>query len=361
MPKASVRFMTGTGNTGRAAKAIAGSLSGLGWEVVVSELRKGWGVSSADQDADLFVLAFPVLGFGMPQLVRALLRGLRGRGRASAVFATWGGHHLGAVRQARAFLRRKGFRVIAAGGASYPFNWTQLFNPPTPERSAEMTRQGDAAARDFASDLNSVFHTGKPTREMDRGAEHRILSIIMGLPISLIYSTLGRFGLGAMFAADANCTACGRCVKDCPAGAIRMAGEGAARRPKWRSGCQGCNRCINQCPKSAIQCSILRAAIHLPVNIGVIVGGILGLNALSAAASLHPALSIPLWILGFILVAVYGSRLFFFVLESPLFSLESLPPFRRLISRSWTASFRRYSATAVLTDPSGNRGARTRK
>jgi hypothetical protein len=94
-----------------------------------------------------------------------------------------------------------------------------------------------------------------------------------------------------------------------------------------------------------VQCSIFRAAIHLIVNTAVIVGSVLGLNALSRIADLPPYMNIPAWILAFGLLAVYGSRFLFALLEPPLFALESLPPFRRLISRSWTRGFRRYRAS----------------
>jgi ferredoxin len=340
-----VRFMTGTGNTRRAAAVIADSLSAAGWSVECNELRKGRGVGEKDRGADLFVLAFPVLGFGMPSLIRGLLRGLRGEGRAAAVFATWGGHHLGALREGGAFLRRKGFRVIAAGGGAYPFNWTQLFNPPEPRAALEMIGKGDAAARGFGEQLHAAFESGK---SMKRGSilrvEHPILTAVMGRPVSLIYSSIGRFGLGAMFAADPRCDACGRCVKECPAGAIVMAGRGERRRPRWRMSCQGCNRCINSCPKEAVQFSVLRAAVHLPVNIAVFIGVILGLNALAGVAALPLYVSIPAWIVLFLALTVYGSRFFFALLEPLLFALESLPPLRRLVSHTWTAGFRRYMA-----------------
>jgi Pyruvate/2-oxoacid:ferredoxin oxidoreductase delta subunit len=172
--------------------------------------------------------------------------------------------------------------------------------------------------------------------------------VLFGLPVSFLYSTIGRFGLGGLFMADDHCIACGICERDCPAAAISLMGTGSLRRPRWMPRCQGCNRCINLCPKSAIQCSPFRAAAHITVNTALLVALVIGLNRLSAAAALPSYVSVPAWIALFIGLSVYGSRLQFAVLEPVLFRLEGVPAIRKLANRSWTARFRRYHAPPIV-------------
>jgi ferredoxin len=339
--------MTGTGNTRRASEVIRERLEAAGWGVTTQEIRKGPTLPLTLHEGSLLVLAFPVLGFGMPALVRKVLRGLRGRPNAAggggtarppaAVFATWGGAPSSALWQAERFLRRKGFSVIATGGATYPFNWTQFVQPPDASEAGVQLAEGDEAAAAFADTLLT-----KP----DARPRRRDTSIaLLSLPVYFLFSKIGRYGLAGLFAADERCTACGACVSGCPAGTLFLKGEGSARRPSWKSGCQSCNRCINLCPKGAIQGgSPVRAAVHGAVNAAIVVALVIGLNRLSAAAALPQWASVPAWIAIFLAASVYLLRLQFAALEPLLFRLESIPAIRRLTGRSWTAGFRRYKA-----------------
>ncbi len=280
-----------------------------------------------------------MLGFGIPALVRRMLRGVRGRGRNAAAFATWGGAPFASLWQARGLLRRKGFRVGAAAGVSYPFNWTQVVPSPSADLALSMTREGDAEAARFAATLADGAGASVPGR-----ARIGTLMAVLSWPVSMIYSLIGRYLLGALYAADARCNACGICARDCPASAIVLAGKGEARRPLWRVRCEGCNRCINLCPRESIQMSIPRTVVHLTVNVAIIVVSVIGLNRLSALVALPGYLSVPAWIALFLALAVYLSRLQAAVLEPLLFRLEGSRGVRKLLGRSWTVSFPRYKA-----------------
>jgi Pyruvate/2-oxoacid:ferredoxin oxidoreductase delta subunit len=338
MPAATIFYMTGTGNTWRAATTISDTLADRGWSVQALELRKGAGIPTGDFADDLLVLCFPVFAFGMPRFVRPFLRGIRGRGRAAAVFATWGGAGTASLWQAAGFLRCRGFRVAATGGAAYPFNWTQMLAPTDKSTSRSMTNDGVVEARRFADALpESVAGGGTAVRRTAAGA------VLGGAIVSWLYSVVGRFALGALFAADERCTACGECERDCPARAIVMAGQGEKRRPMWLTRCAGCNRCVNMCPEAAIQSSPTRAIVHLAANAVLIVLSIVGLSRLSALAALPLYLAVPAWIVLIVLLVVYLTRLQLWALEPLLFALEGLPAGRRRIGRSWTARFGRNS------------------
>jgi ferredoxin len=300
-------FMTGTGNTARAAGLIETQLQAVGWTPTTAELRRGADLPNGAIDADLLVFCFPVLGFGMPNLVRDLLKGLKGRGQPAAAFATWGGDGSIALWQARLFLWRKGFRVIATGGASYPFQWTQVMAPTSGADARRMTDTGDGESRAFAKQLAVRSESGRIFHPEIK-ARH-IIPLILGPPVSFLYSWIGRFGLAAMYAADERCKACGNCERDCPAGAIQV--------------------------------SQFRTGVHLLLNTAVIIAIILGLNRLADAASLPALLSVPACILALIALSVLGSRLQFSALEPVLFALEGVPSMRRLLNRSWTTRFPR--------------------
>jgi Pyruvate/2-oxoacid:ferredoxin oxidoreductase delta subunit len=338
--RAILLYMTGTGNTARAARVIGAELRRSGWTTNAAELRMDADLPGEVFQGDLLVLCFPVLGFCMPSLVKDLLKGLKGRGQPAAVFATWGGEGASALWQARRFVRRKGFRVIASGGATYPFQWRQVIPPQSGIEARRVTDTGDGAARKFANRLAAEMTAGQPALAATK--PRQIIPIVVGLPIAFIYSWIGRFGLAAMFAADEHCKACAMCERDCPAGAIVMAGEGLRRRPRWGARCQGCNRCINLCPRSAVQASQLRAAVHLLLNAAVIAAIIVGLNRLAAAAAFPAVVSVPAYAAALIAMTVLGSRLQFAALEPMLFALEGAPAMRRLLARSWTARFPRY-------------------
>ena len=336
--------MSGTGNTASAAAVIGAEMARAGWSVASTELTAAWGPGMTTLlPNDLLVVCFPVLGFGVPALVRRAVRRLRGNGRPAAVFATWGGEGQAALWQARRLLGRRGFRLVHCGGSAYPFQWTQVIPPPRPEDARLVVDEGNHGAREFARELIAGLRSGAP--RLDARAPRLSVSAAISLPIAWLYASIGRFGLGALYAADERCTGCGVCCKLCPVDAIRMAGPQGRRRPRWRAACEGCNRCINLCSRAAIQASPLRTAVHLLVNAAVIVAAVVILNRAAAAAA---ALGVPsplrvvAYVAAFIALAVAGSRLQFVALEPALFRLEGLPVLRRLVGKSWTSKFPRY-------------------
>jgi NAD-dependent dihydropyrimidine dehydrogenase PreA subunit len=340
MGKALILYATGTGNSWRAAARIGERLEAAGWGVESRELRAGAELTRGAFAGDLLVLVYPTLGFGTPPGLYAFLRGFgaaKGRRVPAAVFATWGGHPGAALRQGAALLRRRGFSVIAAGGAAYPFNWTQVINPPDTPRAAEKVVGGDADVGRFADRLAAALKGGAPGP-----APRQPLTTLLFLPISWLYKSTGAKGMAAMYGADERCTACGICARDCPSGAIRMAGSGNRRRPRWNTRCWACNRCINVCPEAAIQMSPVRTGVHLLINVGIMVAGVIGLNRLAAVLAQPAWITVPGWIIAFIAVVVIGTFLQMVALEPLFFALEGIPGLRKLIGRSWTARFRRY-------------------
>jgi len=68
----------------------------------------------------------------------------------------------------------------------------------------------------------------------------------------ILYLLIGRFFMGKMMFANANCIGCGLCVRSCPNEALVMKGR-TKPRPYWRYNCEDCLRCMNYCPQKAIE------------------------------------------------------------------------------------------------------------
>ncbi|HTO22047.1 MAG TPA: hypothetical protein VMQ10_06155, partial [Spirochaetia bacterium] len=83
------------------------------------------------------------------------------------------------------------------------------------------------------------------------------------------------------------------------------------------------------------------------LNVAVIVGLVSALNlaaryAAAVVPAAPPVVRTVAYVAVLIAMIVWGSRLQLVILEPVLFALESVPAFRRLVGKSWTARFPRY-------------------
>ena len=129
MAQVFIHYFSGTGNTKRAVDIITVNLEKNGFQV--KRFLMGTECPGVEQNAELQIFAFPVLGWAAPALVKKYFRRLPGgQGTKGAVLAVFGGHPGQALRNMEKFLRRKKFDIFLTGGACYPENWTQMVNPP---------------------------------------------------------------------------------------------------------------------------------------------------------------------------------------------------------------------------------------
>ncbi len=57
-----------------------------------------------------------------------------------------------------------------------------------------------------------------------------------------------------------NCTGCGLCVRNCPAGAIKIVNEGTKTDRKMKASlnigrCIFCGQCVDSCPRGCLSCT----------------------------------------------------------------------------------------------------------
>lgn len=263
MPSALLLVHTGTGNSLRVARWLAGLLRTDGREEMVTEVAAGQDVPSPPAgDGDLLVLVFPTHGFTMPwHALRHALALPRGRG-AALVLAVRGGTRLGrwllpgaegtAGVLAAAILAAKGWRVRGWRGIDMPVNWTQVHSA-LGERSVALIGE---RARAQLADVAARLRAGRAVLGVGT-----LLQTALGVllaPLSLAYLLAGRQLLARLFVASPACNGCGTCRAGCPHGAIAW----FRRRPYWTHRCESCMRCMALCPQRAVQATQALGAVY---------------------------------------------------------------------------------------------------
>lgn len=248
-------YFTGTGNTARVVELLQAQLRLADWQ---GQTRPVTFQPPQFPQSDLHLFAFPVHAFAIPQVMRLYMKALpKGDGATAAVLAVVGdvssrrpvaGYEGQALTEARRLLLRRGYDVVLSDVVTHVNNFTQAVSPPPPKEWPLIDELAQGQVRSIAQRLlnGTVSHRHCPWY-------NKAWSIIIGGA----FRTLGRPGMGKLFAADPNCNSCGLCANKCPVGAINMV-EG---KPRWRLNCQACQRCINICPKTSIQTSVARVAV----------------------------------------------------------------------------------------------------
>ena len=301
--EATFYYYTGTGNSYRVTKWMAGAVRDAGVAVVtvcpiasaVPEEQIGRGETA------LLGLVMPTHGFTAPwAMLRFALRmprpqGVQGVPRVqrvqrlprrhkthAMVVATRAGSKIGsiytpgvegsAIYLIALILFLKGYRIRGAAGVDMPTNWISLHPGLAPGTVAGIA----ARAETTVAGLMDIILSGN--RRL-AGWGNLVFGVLI-LPVSAAYMLVGRFCLGKLFFASDRCNGCGLCAEYCPNQAIRMRGSGRRRRPYWTFHCESCKRCMGFCPTQAVEASHLLAV---------------GLYYLSAAI---PMTALVAWLMG---------------------------------------------------------------
>ncbi len=332
--KATIHYFSGTGNTYRAAAVVEKRLLGLGHTVRWQRVGRGT-LPSTDKN-DLHIFMFPVYACDMPDIMARYMWKLPpGNGVKAAVIAINGSLHAttrvpGArgdpgwsFDHAYAVLRLKGYDVVLADAAPYPAGITEIIPPPGDSQNERIRDFGDRRVDMLAQKLVSG----------ERSVRHNLLLAILYVPFGLAYGLFGRHFLGKLYVADDKCNGCGRCVRSCPAGAIRL----TLGKPGWDLRCQGCQRCINLCPRRAINTSIIRLALIL----GVMFASGDWLFAQVTGMAIWPFTGIAGAIAGwsFTLAAMIA---LIYMADKMIFLFERVPLVRRVAAINFNWWYRRY-------------------
>jgi NAD-dependent dihydropyrimidine dehydrogenase PreA subunit len=367
MAQARLTYFSGTGNTRWAAGRLGAGLRDAGYDVLSVEVGappegapgdrrrrpRRERTSGPARDVELEVFLFPVYAFAVPRLFRrALARLPRVPQQKAAVVGVYGnmyfgrpkrrrllaGYEGGALVEARRVLERRGYSVFASRVLGLPVSWTQLASAPPPEEQRTIVAQAESEIAAMAKEL---------ARREGGHRAHAPAHWLWNLPVRALFRRVGRRVMGKFYVADASCSGCGKCARECPTSDIRIRGG----RPRWGWRCEACQRCINGCPRSAIQTSPARAlllttATVLPYNRVFHLEGLWG-----RIGFLGEWGSRGFWVGAWIVCAVVATV----ALDALLFAAEGPLAVRKVLAWGHTRRFPRYQGPAA----SGGRVADT--
>ncbi len=322
--KALIHYFTGTGNSARASVLVSSELRSAGIDPFIRSITKG--KTPYQSSFDLHIFIFPTYSFTMPEIMRRYLKSLPpGRGSRTMIIAIHGeeGYEGSALFAATKILTNRGYHVHLTDNIEFPSSFTQFINPTDSTEQDKIYNQAAQKINVIMQRFINGEESLKPCSFFNR--------FWTGL-VGFLFSTIGRRYMGKLFVVDESCNRCGKCLKICPSGALKM-----VFRPRWNYKCQACQRCINFCPEKAIQTSCIRPIIM----IGSMVLAYFWVKTISISD--YSSFSNP-FLDGFIYFFLWliSYLVFFYVTDKILFILELIPGIRKLLNHSFTKSFRRY-------------------
>ena len=255
---ARIYFMTGTGNSYRAALWTGEVVRGQGTPARVLPIEKGrLQPGTGDGKPRLLGLLMPTHGFTAPwPMIRFALALPQGNGTHAFVVPTRAGMKFGRLYTPgmegtagyliALILLLRGYSVRGVMGLDMPSNWISLHPGLKPSSVAGIIQR----AKHKDTSFMEMILSGE--RRFPMGSLVQLLFGLLLLPISLGYLLVGRFFLAKLFFANLRCDGCGICALNCPNRAVHMWGR-KNPRPYWTFSCESCMRCMGYCPRNAVE------------------------------------------------------------------------------------------------------------
>lgn len=244
-PDVLVAYFSGTGGTALAAKRVAEALESRGACVKLREIR--YDADTENGSEDYFILLFPVHAFNAPQPVYKWLERLGSvNGISAAVISVSGGGEVfpntAMRRSCIKRLKKKGYSVIYEDSVVMPSNiFTRTPEPAETVLLQVLPQRAAMIAEDILAGRCKVLKAKLIDRAISRMGE-------MEKPGAKLF--------GRHLIADQSCNKCGKCVRNCPTGNIRM-----EQKPVFGKECSLCLRCVYSCPENAIMPKFVRSFI----------------------------------------------------------------------------------------------------
>ena len=238
-------YFSATGNTAKIGRVISGWLRELGATVDERDIT-----SLGDRKDPLDVEPYQAVVFGQPvhslrapRIVRDYMRTLRGEGKKSAMFFTYGGFKVHPCHEStRQILTQQGFAVVSSAEflGAHTFNlggWQAMIGrPDTSDFKVAETYAEKMYERFTGNDpgiLGELEKTGFSEQQLD-SFELMRFKVLEQLPT--------RHG--------EDCSMCMLCEETCPTGAI-LAESGETEK----AACITCLRCVHDCPDGVLKIS----------------------------------------------------------------------------------------------------------
>jgi len=232
---------SGTGNTYYAVKKIASLLEGKGITVRCHKMEKC--MSPNLHEDSVIGIAFPIAAFSTYPTALNFLKSLpEGNGKRIFLIATMGGAGLGAEGPIRKLLVDKGYSPIASKFFVMPSNYG---NKKIPREKNEQRK------KDFEHEAALFVETVMSGDGKWKGGCPGFSNMMFRMcskrkPWNMF------FRMYPIQVNQSKCTNCGRCMSECPAGAIKL--DDSTKFPKIEKEiCQSSRRCVGFCPKQAIE------------------------------------------------------------------------------------------------------------
>lgn len=239
---------SGTGNTLYVARMLAEKTGLELHSFTADELRRP-ADAVLSTDSDLIVWAFPTYSWGIPPVVRRLMREARFDFPPDAlhVAVTTCGDDVG--RLASMFRSEMARRDVKAGA---------VFSVQMPNTYVMMkgfdTDSEEVAERKI--DVSAVCVDNIAHAIMQRSDAPLVDDVVKGgfawLKTNVFYPWFVRFDMSPKgFRVDRNaCVGCGKCVAVCPMDNVSL---DASKCPSWGLDCAFCTACYHVCPRHAIE------------------------------------------------------------------------------------------------------------
>ena len=237
-----VYFFSGTGNTKKIADMVKTEFEIHDYHLSLISMEDrihSTGVIN-ENDFDLIGLAYPIYGFGTPDIVDDFVKLLpAGKGKKIFLFKT-GADFISINHNASALLIRelesKGYSVFYDRIIVMNSNWIVSYND-------SMVRQLYKSAEEKVRHMVKEILKSK-TRRYHTGYLMKSLS----LGISRLEKKYGSKYYGKSLRTDRNCNSCQICSKNCPQGNISYENG----KISFAGNCIWCMRCAYNCPQKAI-------------------------------------------------------------------------------------------------------------
>lgn len=234
-------YFSGTGNS----RLVAHRLSSILGDSVI-DMAEHMGRDITGPDNGRVVWVFPVHSWGMPLAVRRFIKSLPAEsipeGTAHFMVATCGDDAGLTHRKWRKAILKRGWTPIGAYTVIMPNSYVSL--PGFDTDSQALTAEKLAAFPERVAQIARAIRVGAKVDDVTRGA-------MPALKTDIIYPAfMATLTSPRLFKCSDACVSCGRCVKHCPLGNVRLSDESG--KPVWRKNCTMCLACYHACPQHAI-------------------------------------------------------------------------------------------------------------
>lgn len=238
---------SGTGNTRHIAEGFGRRTGMEVYHFKADDLRNPSAAFFATSDR-LIVWAFPTYSWGVPPVVRQIIRNAKCNFPSDAIhiaLTTCGDDIGNMAKMFRRDIRKRGWRPGAVYSVIMPNTYVMMKGFDTdPENVA---RRKLEQSLNMTERIASAVNAGKTAPTDDIVVRGRFAAF----KTNVIYPWFVRFDMSPKgFRVDAaKCIGCGKCARVCPMDNINY---NAAKLPEWGNSCAFCTACYHVCPVHAV-------------------------------------------------------------------------------------------------------------